>query len=97
MKPALREAAVRLNIRRKFMTLSLLELPVIVSAFVLQPSSSTPPTPVPTPCAGQHRTTVADCCVHVSGWDRPADQLLLTSLRASSSDDERKASHVDLR
>lgn len=45
----------------------------------------------------QHRTTVADCCVHVSGWDRPADQILLTSLRASSSDDERKASHVDLR
>ncbi len=79
------------------MPLPLLELPIIATAFILQPSPNPSTHPTPTPCSGQHPQTVADCCVHLTDWDRRANLVLLNPLRATASDSERKASHVDLR
>ncbi|WP_156028625.1 hypothetical protein [Sphingobium chlorophenolicum] len=97
MNPALKEAAVRLTIRRTIMPLPLLELPIIATAFILQPAADASARSAPSPCGGRHPQTVADCCVHLPDWDRHANLVLLTPLRVTSKDSERKESHVDLR
>lgn len=79
------------------MPLPLLELPIIATAFILQPATDTFARPAPPPCSRRHPATVADCCLHLEAWDRRANLVLLNPLRADPGDSERKASHVDLR
>lgn len=74
----------------------LLELPVIVTAFILQPAPSSPSRQVPSPCAARHSGTVDDCCVHATGWDIRDDGLFNRSA-PPPTENERKASHGDLR
>lgn len=79
------------------MPLPLLELPIIATAFILQPAADTSARPASSPCGGRHPTTVADCCVRLEALDRRANLIPLTPLRDTPRDSERKASHVDLR
>jgi hypothetical protein len=71
------------------MPLPLLELPIIATAFILQPATDTPARPAPSPCGGRHPPTVADCCLHLETGDRRANLALLTPLRDTPRDSER--------
>ncbi|MCW2351777.1 hypothetical protein [Sphingobium sp. B12D2B] len=78
------------------MPLPLIELPIIATAFILEPAANPSTRPAPIPCGGQHPRTVADCYVHLADWDRHLDLVLITPLRDTPKDSERKASHVGL-
>jgi hypothetical protein len=73
----------------------ILELPALIAAFLAQPAASLPQRP--TPCAARHPDTVADCCLHFTGWDARNDRLRPNPPALVSHDGEERAHHVDLR
>lgn len=79
------------------MPMPIFELPAIVTAFLAQPVVSLPPRPAPASCVSRHPDTVADCCLHFTGWDARRDRLRPDSSAQVSNDREGRAHHADLR
>jgi hypothetical protein len=76
------------------MSLPLLELPVIATAFLLHPSEKPPARPMP--CASQHPPAVADCCVHFREDQVRVDRASTVPQQLPAQESEGRANHAAL-